>query len=103
MQGLDFGQGCARLAKYLLEGSTVGFAAYCIPSKRPTVEEVLLIAVVAAATFSIVDLFTSWSDQYAARSGLPAYGNDMRQTMRQGAGFSVGTQLVPGGLRAFPK
>lgn len=98
----DFGAACARLAKYLLEGSTVGFAAYFIPQSKPSLEEVLLIAVVAAATFSIVDLFSSWSDQYAMKSGLPAYGEDMRKTMRQGAGFSMGTQLA-GGLSSFPR
>lgn len=102
MQGLDFANACARLAKYLLEGSTVGFAAYFIPRSKPSLEEVLLIAVVAAATFSIVDLFSSWSDQYAVKSGLPAHGRAMRQSMRQGAGFSMGTQLS-GGLKGFPQ
>lgn len=102
MQGPDFGNALARLAKYLLEGSTVGFAAYFIPKSKPSLEEVLLIAVVAAATFSIVDLFSSWSDQYSMKSGLPAHGDDLRRSIRQGTGFSMGTQLS-GGLKGFPK
>lgn len=92
----------ARLFKYLLEGSTVGFAAYFIPQTKPSLEEVLLIAVVAAATFSIVDLFSSWSDQYASSSGLPTYGDDLRRTVRQGAGFTMGNQLA-GGMAGFPR
>eukprot|EP00873_Tetraselmis_striata_P043821 jgi/Tetstr1/464085/TSEL_008890.t1 len=99
---LDIGAASARLAKYLLEGSTVGFAAFFIPKSKPSIEEVLLIAVVAAATFSIVDLFSNMSDRYAERTGAAAYGDDMRRTMRQGAGFSIGTQLS-GGLNSFPR
>ena len=49
----DFGAALARLAKYLLEGSTVGFAAYFIPKSKPSLEEVLLIAVVAAVFIAI--------------------------------------------------
>jgi uncharacterized BrkB/YihY/UPF0761 family membrane protein len=68
-----------RLSKYLLEGSTVGFAAYFIPApgRKPKLEEVLLISVVAAATFSVLDLF--------APSILPH--------ARQGAGFGIGASL----------
>ena len=96
----NFGAALARLAKYLLEGSTVGFAAYFIPKIKPSLEEVLLIAVVAAATFSIVDLFSSISDSYD-QDGMK-YGDDMRRTLRQGAGFSIGSQLT-GGLSGFPR
>lgn len=79
----------------------MGFAAFFIPKSKPSIEEVLLIAVVAAATFSMVDLFSSWSDQYAYGGGLSAYGEDMRRSIRQGTGFSMGTQLS-GGLSGFP-
>jgi|LauGreDrversion4_2_1035121.scaffolds.fasta_scaffold272575_2 hypothetical protein len=76
-----------RLAKYLLEGSTVGFAAYFIPQNKPSFEEVLLVAIVAAATFSVIDLFTSVA-------GETRYGEELRRSVRTGAGFGMGANLA---------
>jgi hypothetical protein len=76
-----------RLAKYLLEGSTVGFAADFIPHSKPSLEEVLLVAVVAAATFSVIDLFTSFA-------GETKYGDELRRSVRTGAGFGMGANLA---------
>lgn len=60
-----------RIIKYVLEGAMVGFAAYIIPSKPPKLEEVMTIALVAAATFSILDLFSPATSS-SARLGLGA-------------------------------
>jgi len=67
-----------RLLKYFFEGFVVAVAAYMIPGKRMDVGEVLLLGLVAAATFSLLDLFA------------PSIG----ASARQGAGFGVGLNLV---------
>jgi hypothetical protein len=74
---IDFQEALVRFAKYLLEGGTVGFAAFFIPKIKPKLEEVLLISVVAAATFSVIDLFAPSISPHA----------------RQGAGFGIGASL----------
>lgn len=76
---VDLSEAMVRLSKYLLEGGTVGFAAYFIPAagRKPKLEEVLLISVVAAATFSVIDLFAPSISPHA----------------RQGAGFGIGASL----------
>lgn len=72
-----------RFFKYALEGTIVAFAAYFIPQKETAAEDVLMIALIAAATFAVLDLFA------------PAVG----ATVRTGAGFGIGANLVgfPGG------
>ena len=69
-----------RIIKYLLEGSVVGLAAFLIPSKKMSGEEVLTIALTAAAVFALLDLCLP-SSSTAARIGL---------------GFSLGSGLVGG-------
>lgn len=78
-----------RIIKYVLEGSMVAIAAYMIPVKKPSLEEVLTIALVAAATFALLDMFA------------PSIG----QSARLGAGFGVGSSLVnwPAGSAAFAR
>lgn len=71
-----------RLLKYLVEGIVVAIAAYTIPAKKLDLQEVGVIALSAAATFALLDLFAP-TISYAAR---------------QGAGFGVGANLV-----GFPK
>jgi ABC-type Co2+ transport system permease subunit len=70
-----------RIIKYILEGSMVALAAYLIPAKKPNPEEILTIALVAAATFSLLDMFA------------PSIGN----SARFGAGLGVGVGLTPVG------
>lgn len=77
---IDWKEVGVRIAKYLLEGGTVGFAAFLIPKNKPSIEEVVLISVVGAATFSILDLFA------------PSIG----PSARQGAGFGIGASLYGG-------
>lgn len=67
-----------RAIKYLIEGTAVAVAAFFIPKNQPKLEEVLMIAVTAAATFALLDLYAPSVSAYA----------------RQGAGFGVGANLV---------
>ena len=71
-----------RLLKYLVEGVVVAIAASTIPKKALDLQEVGVIALSAAATFALLDLFAP-TISYAAR---------------QGAGFGMGANLV-----GFPK
>lgn len=73
-----------RLVKYLVEGLMVAVAAYAIPKRSLNLEEIMLIALTAAATFSILDTY------------IPSMG----VSARTGAGFGIGAQLVkfPGGF-----
>ena len=54
---LDFGELIKRAIKYLVEGLMVALAAYAIPKKALNMDEVALIALTAAATFSILDTY----------------------------------------------
>ena len=73
-----------RCIKYLVEGLMVAIAAYAIPKRSLNMEEIILIALTAAATFSILDTY------------VPTMG----VTARSGAGFGIGANLVrfPGGF-----
>jgi len=73
-----------RAVKYLVEGLLVAIAAYAIPQKSLKLDEIALIALTAAATFSILDTY------------VPSMGVNART----GAGFGIGANLVgfPGGL-----
>tara|TARA_X000000950_G_scaffold285442_1_gene391429 strand:- start:7241 stop:7510 length:270 start_codon:yes stop_codon:yes gene_type:complete len=67
-----------RAIKYLVEGLMVAIAAYAIPKKSLNFEEIALIALTAAATFSILD----------------TYVPSMAVSARSGAGFGIGANLV---------
>jgi len=85
MNGLiNFGELVKRIIKYLVEGLMVAIAAYAIPKRSLNIEEIVLIALTAAATFSILDTY------------VPSMG----VTARSGAGFGIGANLVrfPGGF-----
>ena len=85
MEGLiNVGELIKRVIKYLVEGLMVAIAAYAIPKRSLNVEEIILISLTAAATFSILDTY------------IPA----MAVSARSGAGFGIGANLVgfPGGL-----
>lgn len=85
MEGLiNVGELVKRVIKYLVEGLMVAIAAYAIPKRSLNVEEIILISLTAAATFSILDTY------------IPA----MAVSARSGAGFGIGANLVgfPGGL-----
>ena len=80
----DIGELVKRIIKYLVEGLMVAIAAYAIPKRSLNLEEIGLIALTAAATFSILDTY------------VPSMG----VTARSGAGFGIGANLVrfPGGF-----
>jgi ABC-type Co2+ transport system permease subunit len=85
MNGLvNVGELVKRIIKYLVEGLMVAIAAYAIPKRSLNIEEIVLIALTAAATFSILDTY------------IPSMG----ATARSGAGFGIGANLVkfPGGF-----
>ena len=74
-----------RIIKYLVEGLMVAIAAYAIPKRSLNLEEIILIALTAAATFSILDTY------------VPSMG----ATARGGAGFGIGANLVKFGQGGF--
>ncbi len=80
---LDVNELVQRVVKYLVEGLMVALASYAIPKKSLKLDEIALIALVAAATFSILDTY------------LPS----MAESARSGAGLGIGANLVgfPGG------
>jgi ABC-type Co2+ transport system permease subunit len=85
MNGLiNVGELVKRIIKYLVEGLMVALAAFAIPKRSLNVEEIVLIALTAAATFSILDTY------------VPSMG----VSARSGAGFGIGANLVrfPGGF-----
>jgi hypothetical protein len=64
--------------KYLLEGIAVAVAAYYIPRRQVDMTEIMFIALSAAATFAILDIFA------------PSVGSGARK----GAGFGIGATTV---------
>lgn len=74
----DFSEFVKRAIKYIVEGIMVAIAAYSIPKHRLNVEEVTVIALTAAATFAVLDVF------------VPS----MASSARGGAGFGIGANLV---------
>lgn len=79
----DGGEIFLRFFKYIFEGTIVATAAYFIPGRKLDAEEILVLALIAAATFAVLDLFA------------PAVG----ASVRSGAGYGIGLNLVgfPGG------
>jgi len=80
----DFSEFVKRAIKYLIEGLMVALAAFAIPKQSLKLDEIIIIALTAAATFSVLDVF------------VPSMG----ASARGGAGFGIGANLVgfPGGL-----
>ena len=75
---LDLSELLRRVIKYLVEGLMVALAAFAIPQKSLKLDEIALIALTAAATFSLMDTY------------IPS----MASTARSGAGFGIGANLV---------
>lgn len=69
-----------RVFKYIFEGIIVAIAAFLIPGRKLAVKDIVTIGVIAAATFSLLDLFA------------PSIGS----SVRNGAGLSLGVGLVGG-------
>ena len=78
MMTMDMREMMNRVLKYLVEGTVVAVVAFVIPQHKMKVEEVAVIALTAAATFAVLDMFA------------PSVGH----SVRQGAGFGIGANLV---------
>lgn len=81
---IELGELLNRAIKYLVEGLMVAIAAFAIPNKSLNMDEIALIALTAAATFSILD---TW---------IPTMG----VSARTGAGWGIGANMVgfPAGI-----
>jgi hypothetical protein len=78
LPGLDMGDLVSRAVKYALEGLAVAVAAYLLPGKGLKMSEIGMIALVAMATFALLDVYA------------PSVGS----SARNGAGFGIGANLV---------
>jgi len=78
MTSIDVSELLKRIFKYLIEGVFVAVAAYTIPKKTLNIEEIVIIGLMAAATFSVLDVF------------VPSIAS----SARGGAGFGIGANLV---------
>tara|TARA_Y100001958_G_scaffold159820_1_gene163503 strand:+ start:3432 stop:3689 length:258 start_codon:yes stop_codon:yes gene_type:complete len=76
--GFDVSELVKRAIKYLVEGLMVAIAAFAIPKKSLNFDEIALISLTAAATFSILDTY------------VPA----IAVNARSGAGLGIGANLV---------
>lgn len=76
--GIDLQALLSRAIKYLIEGLAVAVAAYYIPKRKMKLQEIAMIAVTAALTFAILDMYAP-----AIASGA-----------RKGAGFGIGAMQV---------
>lgn len=80
--GVDMGDIVSRVVKYAVEGLAVAVAAFLLPKwmggRSLPVSQIGMIAMVALATFAILD--------YASPS--------IAGGARQGAGFGIGAKLV---------
>ena len=78
MNGLDVREVVTRMLKYFVEGLVVAVAAYVMPGKVMKVVDVVCIGLVAAATFSLLDLFAP----------------SVASSARLGSGAGIGAGLV---------
>ena len=67
-----------RVVKYLVEGLVIAAIALFLPKQSLRVNEVVMLAVTAAAVFAVLDLVSP----------------SIAFTARQGAGFGIGANLV---------
>ena len=74
---VDFPELIKRIVKYVIEGLIVAIAAFAIPKQSMNIMEIGLLALTAAATFSILDTF------------IPSMG----VSARNGTGLGIGLNL----------
>ena len=78
LEELNLSELLKRAIKYLVEGLMVSLAAFAIPKRSLNLDEIALIALTAAATFSILD----------------TYVPSIAVQARSGAGFGIAANLV---------
>lgn len=66
------------LLKYFIQGLAVAIAAYVIPNRKTTYQEVLVVSIVSGLTFMVLDTFT----------------DDVAKYVRLGVGVGIGLNLV---------
>jgi ABC-type Co2+ transport system permease subunit len=85
MSGLfDINELIKRLIKYLIEGLMVAIAAFAIPKRSLNIEDIVILGLVSAATFSILDTY------------VPSMGVSAKQAAAMGVGFNL--VKFPGGF-----
>jgi hypothetical protein len=67
-----------RIIKYLIQGLVIAVVATIAPQKSLKMDEIIILALAAAATFGFLDMM------------IPSMGD----AARQGAGLGIGFQLV---------
>lgn len=80
---LDVNEVLRRLLKYLIEGLAVGIACW-LTAPKLNINEIIIIAVTAAATFAILDMYTP----------------EVSQAARLGTGFGIGSKFA--GITTVP-
>ena len=75
---VDINEFLIRIIKYILEGAMVAFAVALVPANKISTEEIFTIALIAAATFSLLDMFA------------PSIGT----SARMGAGLGIGASMT---------
>lgn len=66
-----------RAIKYLINGFMVALAAYFIPGKVMKMEAVLMISLVATATFALLDMFMPSVSVYAKMGAMYGIGANL--------------------------
>jgi hypothetical protein len=80
MDSINSRELCKRVVKYVLQGLVIAIAAILLPKQKPDFEAVLALALVAAATFAIIDTM------------MPS----LTMPVQLGAGFGLGVNLIGG-------
>jgi ABC-type Co2+ transport system permease subunit len=74
----DIQETLTRIVKYLIEGFVVALVAFLLPSNPLKKEEILLLAVTAAAVFALLDVIAP----------------SISSTVRGGVGYGIGFKLA---------
>jgi hypothetical protein len=78
--GADWKTILNRAVAYMVEGTVVALAAFFIPGRKVQLGEIVSIALIATATFALLDMY------------MP--NATIAQNVRVGAGFGIGANLV---------
>jgi hypothetical protein len=74
---IDFQEVLRRAFKYIIEGLAVGLACW-LTAPKLSIDEIVIIAVTAAATFAILDMYTP----------------QVSTAARLGTGFGIGSKFA---------
>lgn len=79
----DINEVLRRTLKYIIEGIAVGIACW-LTAPKLEIDQIIIIAVTAAATFAILDMYTP----------------EVSQAARMGTGLGIGTKFA--GISTIP-